>query len=164
MKYVFCPTCGQKLNTRPLGDDGLVPWCDGCNRPWFDSFATCIIVALRNPQGEVLLQREARRPEREVLLAGYMQPGEVAEEAVLREIREETGLTATGLRYLGSYYHSGGDLLMLAFTAQADGPAATASTEVVAARWATPEEAISVLREGSIAQQVVMAIHTNTTT
>ena len=163
MKYTFCPTCGQRLNARPLGDDGLVPWCDGCDRPWFDSFATCIIVALINKDGEILLQREARRPDREVLLAGYMQPGETAEVAALREIREETGLTVEDLRYQGSYYHSGGDLLMLAFSAHANGPARSTSTEIISARWATPEDAISVLREGSIAQQLVMTVQNNTT-
>lgn len=158
MHYTYCPKCGGFLAARSLGDDGLVPWCDSCDRPWFDSFATCIIVAVMNPANEVLLQREARRPEREVLLAGYMQPGETAETAALREIKEETGLAAADLRYQGSYYHSGGDLLMLAFTAHADGPARTTSTEVISARWASLEDAVAVLREGSIAQQVVLAI------
>ena len=158
MRYTHCPDCGRILAARELGDEGLVPWCDDCHRPWFDSFSTCIITAVLNADGQVLLQRESRRPEMEVLVAGYIKPGESAEEATRREIAEETGLTATSLRYVGSFPHGGGDRLMLGFAAQAEGEAKPDSTEVVSSRWATLDEAVASLRQGSIAQQVVMAI------
>lgn len=158
MRYTHCPDCGRVLTARELGDEGLVPWCDECRRPWFDSFSTCIITAVLNADGQVLLQRESRRPEMEVLVAGYIKPGESAEEATRREIAEETGLTATSLRYVGSFPHGGGDRLMLGFAAQAEGEAKPDSTEVVSSRWATLDEAVAALRQGSIAQQVVMMI------
>ena len=158
MKYTFCPNCGQKLTTRPLGDEGLVPWCERCDRPWFDTFSTCIIVAVMNNQGQVLLQRETRRPDREVLVAGYIKPGESAEDAARREIAEETGLPATSLQYIASYPHMNGDMLMLGYCARAEGEARPASGEVVSSRWCTLDEAVAALREGSIAQQLVMAI------
>lgn len=158
MRFTHCPDCGQRLSSRPLGDEGLVPWCDGCSRPWFDTFSTCIITAVMNGKGEVLLQRETRRPDREVLVAGYIKPGESAEDAARREINEETGLTATVLRYMGSWPHMDGNRLMLGYCAQAEGEASAASSEVVSSRWVTLDEAVAALREGSIAQQVVMAI------
>ena len=158
MRYAHCPDCGRVLTARELGDEGLVPWCDECRRPWFDIFSTCIITAVMNADGQVLLQRESRRPEMEVLVAGYIKPGESAEEATRREIAEETGLTATSLRYVGSFPHGGGDRLMLGFAAQAEGEAKPDSTEVVSARWTSLDEAVAALREGSIAQQVVMMI------
>ena len=158
MRYTHCPDCGQQLSARPIGDEGLVPWCDGCGRPWFDAFSTCIIAAVTNAVGNILLQRETRRPDREVLVAGYMKPGESAEDAARREIAEETGLTVTALRYVASYPHMDGNMLMLGFAATAEGDARPASGEVVSSRWCTPDEAVASLREGSIAQQVVMAI------
>ena len=158
MRYTFCPDCGQRLTSRPIGDEGLVPWCEGCGRPWFDAFSTCIIAAVMNAVGNILLQRETRRPDREVLVAGYMKPGESAEDAARREIAEETGLTVTALRYVASYPHMDGNMLMLGFAATAEGDARPASGEVVSSRWCTPDEAVASLREGSIAQQVVMAI------
>ena len=158
MRYAHCPDCGRVLTARELGDEGLVPWCDECRRPWFDIFSTCIITAVMNADGQVLLQRESRRPEMEVLVAGYIKPGESAEEATRREIAEETGLTATSLRYVGSFPHGGGDRLMLGFAAQAEGEAKPDSTEVVSARWTSLDEAVAALREGSIAQQVVRMI------
>ena len=158
MHHTFCPDCGARLVSRPLGDEGLVPWCDECGRPWFDTFSTCIIAAVMNQKGEVLLQRETRRPDREVLVAGYIKPGESAEDAARREIAEETGLTSTALRYIASYPHMDGNMLMLGFAATAEGDVHSSASEVVSARWTTPEEAVQALREGSIAQQVVMAI------
>ena len=143
---------------RPIGDEGLVPWCENCQRPWFDSFSTCIIAAVLNTDGKVLLQRETRRPEREVLIAGYIKPGESAEDAARREIAEETGLTATSLRYIASYPHMNGDMLMLSFAAQVVGEIRADSSEVLSARWCTLDEAVAALRQGSIAQQVIMTI------
>lgn len=158
MRHTFCPDCGQRLTARALGDEGLVPWCDGCQRPWFDSFSTCIIAAVMNADGEVLLQRETRRPEREVLVAGYIKPGESAEEAARREITEETGMTATSLRYVKSFPHMDGEQLMLGFAAIAEGEARSDSSEVLSARWCTLDEAVAALREGSVAQRLVIAI------
>ena len=158
MRFTHCPDCGQRLSARPIGDEGLVPWCDGCSRPWFDTFSTCIITAVMNEKGEVLLQRETRRPDREVLVAGYIKPGESAEEAARREIAEETGLTATTLRYMGSWPHMEGNMLMLGFAATAEGEPNPDSSEILSDRWATMEDAVASLREGSIAQQVVMGI------
>ena len=111
-----------------------------------------------NKKGEVLLQLERRRPDREVLVAGFIKPGESAEDAARREIAEETGLTATSMRYVASYPHMNGDMLMLGFAAQAEGDLQPSDSEILSARWCTPEEAVAALREGSIAQQVVQAI------
>ena len=158
MHNSFCPACGNSLTARSLGDEGLVPWCDTCSRPWFDSFSTCIIAAVTNPAGQVLLQREVRRPEREVLVAGYIKPGESAEATARREIAEETGLHVTSLRYMGSWPHMDGNMLMLGFSATAEGVVQSDSTEVLSARWATLDEAIASLREGSIAQRLVMEL------
>ena len=158
MRFTHCPDCGQALSARSLGDEGLVPWCESCQRPWFDSFSTCIIAAVMNSRGEVLLQREIRRPDREVLVAGYIKPGESAEDAARREIAEETGLTVTAMRYVASYPHMDGNMLMLGFAATAEGEPNPDSSEILSDRWATMEDAVASLREGSIAQQVVIAI------
>ena len=158
MRYTFCPDCGTRLTARPIGDEGPVPFCEGCRRPWFDGFSTCIIAAVINERGDILLQRETRRPDREVLVAGYIKPGESAEDAARREVAEETGLTATSLRYVASYAHMEGNQLMLGFCAQAEGDVHVSPSEVLSARWATLDDAVAALKEGSIAQQVVMAI------
>ena len=163
MRFTHCPDCGQRLSARPIGDEGLVPWCDGCSRPWFDTFSTCIITAVMNEKGEVLLQRETRRPDREVLVAGYIKPGESAEDAARREIAEETGLTATALRYMGSWPHMEGNMLMLGFAATAEGEPNPDSSEILSDRWTTMEDAVRSLREGSIAQRVVIAVQNTTT-
>lgn len=158
MRHSFCPECGKSLSARALGDEGLVPWCEHCQRPWFDSFSTCIIAAVMNSRGEMLLQRETRRPEREVLVAGYIKPGESAEDAAIREIAEETGLRTVSLHYVASYPHMDGSMLMLGYAAVAEGENHPDSSEVLSARWVSPDEAVAALRQGSIGQQLAAAI------
>ena len=93
MRFTYCPDCGSKLGERELGDEGMVPWCDKCGKPWFDMFSTCVIALVANERDEVLLQRQAYISTRYCnLVSGYMAPGETAEEAARREIKEETGL------------------------------------------------------------------------
>ena len=59
MRYSFCPVCGNKLVYKPVGDEGEIPFCQGCERPWFDSFYTCVLSVVVNENDEVLLIRQS---------------------------------------------------------------------------------------------------------
>ena len=56
MRYQYCPQCGQKLNLKQAGDDGLVPYCESCRKYWFDVFGSCVIIMIVNEQDEVVKQ------------------------------------------------------------------------------------------------------------
>lgn len=157
MRFTYCPACGSLLTARPLGDEGPVPWCSGCDRPWFDMFSTCVIAAAVNVRGEVALLREARNPRREVLVAGYIKPGETAEKTVRREIAEELGLRALDARLLRTAWHPKADQLMIAFVARVEDAPFALSCETESAAWAPLREAVARVPEGSIAQRVVQA-------
>ena len=58
MRFAYCPHCGTKLTPRPIGDEGLVPYCDTCEKPLFDMFSTCIIVMVVNECEEVALLKQ----------------------------------------------------------------------------------------------------------
>lgn len=157
MRFTYCPACGTSLSSRILGDEGAIPWCDHCVRPWFDMFSTCVIAAVVNEQGEVSLLREARDPSREVLVAGYIKPGESAENAVRREIQEELGLHAESLHLLGTTYHPKADQLMVAFVVSVRKAPLILSYETQSAAWVKLENAEQRVPPGSIALQVVQS-------
>lgn len=155
MHFTYCPHCGSRLIPRVLGDEGDVPWCESCSRPFFDMFSSCIITAVVNDQGEVALIREVRNPSREVLVAGYVKPGESAEETVRREVQEELGLTAESCQFAWTCYHPRGDQLMLAFITHVRKADISPSGELHSAEWVPLPEAVDRVPQGSIAQRLV---------
>lgn len=159
MHFTYCPHCGSLLGERILGDEGGVPWCETCNIPLFDVFSTCVICAVINREGEVALINEKRyNSDLLVCIAGYMKPGESAEDAAIREIGEEIGQTVERLTFVRSYPMGQRSLLMLGFCAEVDKQPFTLSGEVSAAEWVPFDQALSRIREGSIAWQLVKAV------
>ena len=54
MRYLYCPKCGRKLIEKLAGDDGLVPYCEACDKLWFDAFGSCVIIMIVNEMEEVV--------------------------------------------------------------------------------------------------------------
>lgn len=99
------------------------------------------------PQGRCLLGRNAawQSPDgsrRFSTLAGFVEPGESVEAAVVREVREEVGVHVRALRYEGSQAWPYPGSLMLGFTAVADPaqPITVDPEEIAEARWFTRVE------------------------
>jgi mutator protein MutT len=101
---------------------------------------------LVDQDGRVLLGRRARDPHAGSwdVLGGFMDPGETPEQAVVRELREETGLECTVGRYLGGFtdvYGDTGDAtLNLAFACAYLGGDPVAADDVSELRWFAPDE------------------------
>lgn len=158
MHFTYCPDCGGKTVPRKMGDDGAVPYCECCDRPLFDVFHTCVLSVVMNPAGEIALIRQSYGDQSQYVgVAGYMQCGETAESAALREIKEEIGISAADIRFLFSAWHAKREQLMLCFCAQTDQSDFTLSPEVAEARWFSQADALQAVRQGSIIQQLVYA-------
>lgn len=152
MRFRYCPDCGAKLTARELGDEGLVPWCEGCQKPLFDVFAVCIIALVVDEAGEAALLRqgEPSGPYRN-LVSGYIQPGETAEETARREIQEEIGVAVERLRFAGTYWFGKKEMLMVGFIAEAKRQEFRLSTEVQGAEWVPARQALALVHpRGSI--------------
>ena len=143
MRFKYCPDCGAALAARDLGDDLQVPWCERCDKPWFDVFPTCVISLVYNGDGEVLLLHQGYISHQYAnLVSGYMTPGESAEEAAVREIHEETGLEVVDLESAGTYWFQRKEMLMIGFLARVrDGQPVRTSSEVDRAEWVKAEAA-----------------------
>ena len=159
MKYSFCPHCGNKAVIKEIGDEGLMPFCEQCSIPLWDTFTTCIICAVVNEKNEVALLRQGYvSATKYVCVAGVMKLGESAEETAVREVAEELGLTVEKLTYVRSYPYEKKEMLMLGFRADVKKVDFQLSGEVDAAEWVPFTEALAKLREGSIAWQLVQTV------
>ncbi len=159
MRFTYCPHCGTKLISKEIGDEGMIPYCEKCNIPLWDMFTTSIIAAVVNEYREVaLLRQNYVSLTKYVCVAGIMKLGESAEETAIREIKEEIGQDVEKLKYVGSYPYEKKEMLMLGFKATVKKQDFKLSSEVDAAEWVRYENALSLLREGSIAWQLVKAV------
>ncbi len=130
--------------------------CPACGREHFPRISPAVIVLVRKG-GEALLARNARfPPDRFGLLAGFVEPGETLEEAAIREVREESGIEISDLRYVRSQPWPFPDSLMVAFTAQWSGGEARADgEEIVELRWCRPDSLPGIPPPGSVARALI---------
>ena len=133
--HTHCPIDGTPTVPDPGGHSARCP-ADGTEH--FPRTDPAVIMLVTDPDDRCLLARNAAWPGRRVsILAGFVDPGESAEQAVIREVAEETGITVTNVRYLGSQPWPMPQSLMLGF--RADAPAgqeiAVDHDELAEARW-----------------------------
>ena len=114
-----CGRCGEKLLFSETERAMICPRCGAVHYP---RIAPCVIVAVTCGD-RLLLTRYARPGAKNlVLVAGFVEAGETAEEAVHREVMEETGLKVKNLRYFGRQPWGFSGTLALGYVAELDGP------------------------------------------
>ena len=159
MRFQYCPHCGNQLVKKEIGDEGLIPFCEKCKTPLWGMFITSIIAAVVNEQKEVaLLRQNYVSATKYVCVAGIMKIGESAEEAVVREIKEEIGLDVDEVKFIESYPYEKKEMLMLGYKAVVKKADFKLSGEVDSVEWVKFENALSLLREGSIGWQLVKQV------
>jgi NAD+ diphosphatase len=114
----FCGVCGGQMHFHT----DISKRCEMCGKEIWPQLAPAVIVLIHRDKDTVLLAR-GRSFKRDFygLIAGFVETGETLEEAVKREVMEETGLTIKNLRYFGSQpwpYPSG---IMVGFHADYEG-------------------------------------------
>jgi len=116
--HQFCGKCGAE--TRPA-KGGHVLRCtrDACGHEQFPRLDPAIIVLVSDAD-RALLGRQAAWPKgRYSTIAGFVEPGESLEDAVTREVAEETGIEVDNVQYHSSQPWPFPSSLMLGFTARA---------------------------------------------
>lgn len=156
MDFTFCPRCGEKLRPKLCGDEGEVPYCESCKRPFFPFSYPCVICLCISEDGsEIALIKQGYVSENYVNVAGYVKHGETPEVTAVREVKEEIGLDAVSVRYVGSWYHAKSDNLMLGFECKVKKGELVLSSEVDEADWFTLESARNLLRRDSIGMSLL---------
>jgi NAD+ diphosphatase len=144
-RHRFCGVCGAATESR---HGGHVRACTAseCNAQHFPRTDPAVIMLVtRHGQdgAQCLLARQASWPSGMMsTLAGFVEPGESLEEAVRREIEEETGILIASLHYRGSQPWPFPASLMLGFRGEAlPGSALMVNAgELEDARWFSREE------------------------
>jgi NAD+ diphosphatase len=98
----------------------------------------------------VLGRRPGSATTRWSTLAGFVEPGESPEAAVVREVQEEVGITVDHVRYRGSQPWPFPSSLMLAYEAHSDGGDLTINEEHVDVRWFTRKEIGTAIDNGEM--------------
>ncbi len=110
----FCGRCGSGTR-RSRKERAKI--CDNCGLVAYPRISPAIIVLVRRGD-TILLARSPRFPPGlHSIIAGFVEPGETLEEAIPREVREETGIEITNIRYFGSEPWPFPGSLMIGFTA-----------------------------------------------
>lgn len=94
----YCGVCGGHMHMHT----DISKKCDKCGKEVWPQLATAIIVLVHRGDEVLLVHANNFKGNYYGLVAGFVETGETLEQAVMREVMEETGLTIKHLRYFGS--------------------------------------------------------------
>lgn len=131
--HQFCGHCGTA--TEPTAGEN-VRRCPACGLAAYPRLSPAVIVLIERGE-EILLARGVGFPQGMWgIIAGFVEPGESLEDALVREVREEVGIEVADLRYWGSQPWPFPHVLMVGFTARyAGGELHPDPAELVEAGW-----------------------------
>ena len=149
----FCGRCGERTHVR---NDERAMECTACGNRQYPKLAPCIIVLITRGD-EVLLARSPNfRAGFFSTLAGFIEPGESAEEALRREVLEEVGVQVDNLQYLGSQNWPFPNSLMLGFHAEyVSGDIVPQPGEIEEAYWWNVNDLPSIPPAGTISRWLI---------
>ena len=148
--HPHCAACGARTE---VTEGGHVRVCPVCGVQHFPRTDPAIIVLVSDRAGRALLARNAQWPEhRFSTIAGFVEPGEALEAAVVREVHEETGIEVAEPEYAGSQPWPFPASLMVGFFARAlSDRIVVDEQEIAEARWFTREELCAGYASGALA-------------
>ncbi|MDH2408197.1 NAD(+) diphosphatase [Streptomyces chitinivorans] len=145
----FCSRCGERTVIAAAGHIRRCPACGGEHYPRTDP---AVIMLVTDPEGRALLGRQVHWPKgRFSTLAGFVEPGESVEQAVVREAGEEAGVTIGRVEYVASQPWPFPSSLMLGFVAHATSTEIRVDgEEIEEARWFSREELRAAFASGEV--------------
>jgi len=137
-RHAFCGVCGSQNLLRSTGHR-MVCSNDECARESYPRIDPAIIVLVTH-EDSCLLGRNAKWAAKQFsTLAGFVEPGESLEDAVVREVYEEVQVQLANIRYVSSQPWPFPASAMCGFYAEAVSQACGSSEEVEETRWFTVE-------------------------
>jgi NAD+ diphosphatase len=151
--HQYCSRCGSLLQAKTTE---RAKECPTCGLLYFPRLAPAIIVLVE--RGNQLLLARSRHFVSGMysVIAGFVEPGETLEEAVVREVREEVGIVVRNIHYFGSQPWPFPHSLMIGFTATyAGGDISLTDSEIEDAGWFTSGNLPTLPGKISIARKLI---------
>jgi len=151
--HQFCGHCGTPTETQ---SNERAKACPNCGMLLFPRLSPAVIVLVERGR-ELLLARSRRfQPGMYSVIAGFVELGETLEEAVVREVQEETGVSVKDVRYFGSQQWPFPHSLMVGFTAKyASGEITIDEEEIEDAGWYKVDNLPELPTKVSIARKMI---------
>lgn len=128
----YCSICGNPTHHIDLNEKK----CSSCKKFIYPNISPCVISLIIKKNEVLLAQHKQFPPGKYSCIAGFIEPGENAEQAITREIKEEVGLTVNNIKYFGSQIWLFPNQFMLGFlTDYLAGDIICCPEELNKARW-----------------------------
>ncbi len=138
MPYKFCPQCATPLVSAEVDGCSRLK-CPTCNFVIWDN-PIPVVAAIVEHGGKVILTRSKGWPEKWLgIVAGFLENGETPENGALREVKEELGLDAEIVSFLGHYPFELRNQIIFAYHVRAEGEI-TLGEELESIKVLPPEE------------------------
>lgn len=149
----YCGSCGAQTEQHPRD---LARYCPNCRSTFYPAISPCIIVLIHR-KNDILLARSPRFPGKMFsTLAGFIEPGESAEQALHREVLEEVGIHVKNLRYFKSQPWPFPGQLMFGFFAEfQEGEILIDDDEICEAKWFPASTLPTIPGPATIAGQLI---------
>ena len=145
IEHRYCGSCGSRNSCHDLiehndldSKDNASPYtrCTCCSRERYPRISPCIIAIITNGDQILLAHASRHREGMYSAVAGFIESGENAEQAVVREVAEELGIQVKNVRYHSSACWPFPSQLMLGFIAEYDsGELMPDGEEILYAKW-----------------------------
>ena len=133
--------------------------CPECANQIFPRINPCVIMLVKKGNKILLARHAQRNQDIYTCLAGFVEAGETIEQAVHREIMEETGIKVKNVKYFGSQSWPFPAQLMFGFTAEYDsGEIKLQPDEIADAAWFDRGNHPATPPEGSIAYKLINSV------
>lgn len=149
----FCGRCGA---ANQLHTAEFALHCPACDAFYYPRISPCIIVLVRDGERCLLAKHVRSRSDRYSTLAGFIEVGESAEQALEREVFEEVGLKVGNLQYITSQNWPFPSQLMLGYWADYEsGQINPEVGEIADARWFSRDNLPELPPVGTISRHLI---------
>ncbi|WP_114046184.1 NAD(+) diphosphatase [Acidipropionibacterium virtanenii] len=153
------PLCPRCHGVTEASQGGLSRICTACAAVVFPRTDPAVISAVLDDRDRIVLARQPSwEPGRVSVLAGFVEAGEAAEHALVREVGEETSLRVTAARYISSQPWPFPRSLMLGYVARAEGDIALSDHELAEAAHYSRDQVRDLTTAGTLILPAPMSI------